>query len=511
MLIPQLTFPGIDLVRGWSFTLSPGIFPSVALVEVAPQFGMPADVGTLTISTADVSISFAGCALDSAQVRRDGAGMVVSLAILDRRWAWRFGQISGRYNVRDESGTLDPATVQTPQQLATLLLTAMGESSADVSQLPNDARPFVDWVYENPAAELAKLAESLGCRVVLGLGGTVALALAGTGAALPVTGTERTRNFGIDPPSRPDSLLVVCGASRFETMFRLEAVGLEPTGEIRRIADLSYAPAGGWANESWLGFGNIADPNSRAKARQSVYRWYRIKCTAPLNTAEQFTITGYSGTVSNLWQLLPVEPNRVAVFADVDGIERPKPPEVAGIYWDRTLDGANLPAQRKYRGSFTLDLHRGIVHFAEPVFQMAAGGTSGFSEAELYLTVAHPVRDAASRQPVRQTATQSLPGPAVGTGPAVIRRDDLVFASQTTYDGSNNPTGATDNSSALDTETAAQLTASLARFETLQTDYVEYAGLVPVSPDGAITQVQWIANAAGVITRASRNSSFSWA
>src|SRR5258707_3556437 len=95
-----LSFPGVDQILSWSFTLSHGITPSAALVEIAPQFGMPAEVGTMVISFGDVALEFAGCLLDSANVRRDGAGMIVSLSILDRRWAWRYGAVSGRYNLR---------------------------------------------------------------------------------------------------------------------------------------------------------------------------------------------------------------------------------------------------------------------------------------------------------------------------------------------------------------------------------------------------------------------------
>jgi hypothetical protein len=506
-MLPSLQFPGIDFVRSWSFTLSHGITPSVALVEIAPQFDLPAEVGTLVLSFGDVTLEFPGCALDSATVRRDQAGMIVSLAILDRRWAWRFGQICGQYNVRDASGQLDSDSEQTPHELATLLLTALGEPAADVSLIPDDTRPAVDWVSASPAVELARLAESLGCLVVLGLDGAVSLQPAGVGADLPETGTERTRSFGIDPPTRPDSLLLVCGPTRFETMFRLEAVGQEPTGEIRRINDLSYAPAGGWNNEAWLGFANVTDANSRAKARQTVYRWYRLYCTAPYNSAEQFQITGYDGSVTELWQLIPLEHSRLTTYAD--GTLRPEPPEISGIFWDRSLDAQNVPTRRKYRGAFTLDVERGIVRFAEPVMQVNAGGASGFSPAELYLTVAHSVQYAATGQPVRLTTERPLPGEPLGTGPAVLRRDDLALHSITAYDANNNPTGSTDNSNELQEEIEAQLDAAEAAYATRLTDYVEYAGLVPIDPDGAITQVQWSATAAGTITRASRNSEFS--
>src|SRR5579871_3314191 len=161
--IGLLSFPGIDLVRSWSFTLSHGITPGVAHVEIAPQSDVPAEIGTMTISFGDVELDFPGCVLDSAQVRRDRSGMVVHLAILDRRWAWRYGAVSGRYNLRQQDGTLDASTEMAPQDLAALLLSAMGESNFDVSGLPNLARPEVDWVYANPAQELAELAESLGC------------------------------------------------------------------------------------------------------------------------------------------------------------------------------------------------------------------------------------------------------------------------------------------------------------------------------------------------------------
>src|SRR4029077_9824417 len=99
-----------------------------------------------------------------------------------------------------------------------------GEPDFDISGLPNLSRPEVDWVYANPAHELALLAEALGCRVVLDVSGLISLQPAGLGLDLPDTATQRTWNFGIDPPTRPDSRLLVGGPPRFQSMFRLEAV-----------------------------------------------------------------------------------------------------------------------------------------------------------------------------------------------------------------------------------------------------------------------------------------------
>ncbi|MBS0263892.1 MAG: hypothetical protein JSS02_18280 [Planctomycetes bacterium] len=508
-MVPLLEFPGVEYVRSWSLTLSHGVTPSVALVEIAPQFDMPAEVGTLTLTFGDVVLTFPGCALDRATVRRDRAGMIVSLAILDRRWAWRFGQITGRYNLRDERGQLLPETEKSPRELATMLCAALGETAADVSLLPDDARPTVAWVYANPAEELARLAAGLGCTVVLGLAGAVSLQPVGTGNPLPVTGTERTRNFGIDPPTRPDSLLVVCGPTRYETTFRLEAVGQEPTGEIVPLNELSYAPASGWENEAWLGFANIADPQARAKARQTVYRWYRLKCTAPANTPGEFHIAGYAGSVNDVWQLLPLAATRLLTCTDADGTPRAEPPELSGRFWDRSLDGQNIPSQRRYPGAFRIDRNRGLVQFAEPVLQVNPAAAAGFLPAELYLTIAHGVLEAATHVADCYTSERAFPGEPRGTGPAVLPRPDLARTVRTTYDTGNTPIGVVENTADLEAEVAAQLDAAQALYETRLTDFVEYAGLVPISPDGAITQVQWSATERGAVTRASRNSEFS--
>jgi hypothetical protein len=505
-----LSFPGVDQILSWSFTLSHGITPSAALVEIAPQFGLPAEVGTMVLSFGDVALEFADCVLDSANVRRNEGGMIVSLSILDRRWRWRFGQISGRYNIRQQNGQLDASTEQSPQDLAGLLLDALGESDYDVSGLPNLPRPEIDWVYANPAHELAALAESLGCRVVLDLEGTVSLQPAGEGSDLPDTGTQRTWNFGIDPPTRPDSLLLVGGPTRFQTMFTLEAVGQEVTGEIVPIDELSYMPAAGWQNESWLGFANVTDPSARAMARQTVYRWYRILCTAPASTEGQFQVPGCDTLVDELWQVLPIERGMIDSTAGPDGIVRPDPPIIEGVFWDRSLDANNIPAQRPFWGKYTLDTERGIVKFAEPVLQVMASGTS-FAPAELYLTVAHSVKDGDTLQEVRQTFERVLPGASLGTGPAVFRRDDVVLTSTAQYDSNNNPTGTLDNSDAIEEEADNYLDAAQAAFETVETDFVEYAGLVAIDPDGAISQVQWTGGPAGTVTRASRNHEFSLA
>jgi hypothetical protein len=503
-----LRFPGVQQVLRWSYVLSQGITPGVCTVDIVPQLAVPDQVGTLRIAFGPVRITLTECVVDFALVRRGPDGMVVGLTLLDRRWKWRYGTISGRYNLRSRAGVLDRDTEQTPQELATRLLRAMGESGFSVADMPNDARPEIDWVAANPAGELAALCESLGCRVVLGVEGLVSICPIGVGATLPQLASVRTARFGLMPPARPDLLSLLAGPTRFQTQFRLEAVGEETDGTIVPIDELSYRPDGGWGFEP-VPLPNVADADDRARARRSVYRWYRIKCTAGDEVRDTFRLPGNHGPVRGLWQLLPLERNLVETERDAEGIERPLRPFVEGIFWTGSPDGDNVSASRRYDGPFTLDPARGVVRFARPVLKRSADDS--LLPAELYLTVAHPLLDADSRQELRYSLDRRLPGPLLGTGAHVLRRDDLAEKIVSAYSDNHIPTGFTTNHGPLEREAIGTLDAAQAEFQTLVTADAEYAGIVPISPDGAIRQVAWTCGPRGALTRASRNQEFSLA
>lgn len=498
-----LRFPGLKQVIRWNMTLSHGITPGICTIDVAPQFGVPDEVGTLRLQFGPIRLQFPECVVDYAHVRRNTAGMVVSLALLDRRWKWKHGAISGRYNLRTADGTLDRATEKTPQQLATLLLRAMGESAFAVEELPNRARPEVDWAASNPASELASLCETLGCRVVLGVDNRVALRQTGQGATLPALDSIRTARIGIDPPARPDLLRLVAAPTRFQTKFRLEAVGEETDGTIRPIDELSYKPAEGWGSEPYTHFSNVIATDDRARAVATVYRWYRIKCTAPDDKGGTFRIAGRHGPVENLWQLLPLEKTLIDTEPGPDGIERPRLPFVDGYFWPESPDGDNFTTIRRSDRPFTIDSARGIVRFAQPVLKRNADDDT-YRPADLFLTVAHPLRELDTREEVRFTLERRLPGTPLGTGPEIVRRDDLV---ETIIHRGTNETET--NRNELTGEANAALDAALTAYQTLQTSDAEYAGLIPISPDGAIHQVAWSGGPQGAVTRAGRNQEFS--
>lgn len=513
MAAPQavLRFPGISGVVSWNYTLSHGISPGVCTVDILPTFQVPPQTGTLQIVFGDTVLSFQDCIVDAATMRRAGDGSIVGVTILDRRWRWRFGEISGRYNVREVSGVIDDKTEKTPRNLAGLLLTAMGEQSYDVFEMPNDARPQVDWAFDNPASELADLCESLGCRVVLGLDGRVSVRRMGLGGTLPSLPTQVTTDFGVDPPIRPDKLKLVAAPTRFQSMFRLEAIGEDVGGELLPIEELSYMPSNGWGAEAFYSFGNISNVSTRELAIKTIYRWWRIKCTADQTERGKFRISGLDSAkypVRHLWQVLPLEDSQADTFFDVDGVEQSQQAFISGIYWKAGEDDEPIANIREIAVQFTIDTKRGIVMTSEPIVNKDS--SDNIIEPDLYLTVAHGVKDIDTRLPVRFTLERPMVGQNLGTKPAIIHRDDLVETYISVYNTDGDTPrleGISNDPLEIEQDANAYLDAAQAQYQTLRQGNSRYAGIVAVSPDGAIHQVQWSGGVGSpAYTHASLNS-----
>lgn len=83
---------------------------------------------------------------------------------------WRYAKsitlLNGEYNVKDPRCWIVPETERTPQKLAMMCLNAIGVKNCNVSAMPNDSRPPINWIYANPREELAKLLDWYGCRMV---------------------------------------------------------------------------------------------------------------------------------------------------------------------------------------------------------------------------------------------------------------------------------------------------------------------------------------------------------
>lgn len=501
---------------------SHGPYPDSIQIEIPPT--LPADIpagGTffLYLLPSNVQEIWQDCLTDSASFRFDASGYVTSLVILDRRWKWKWPAISGHYNVRNPDGSIrnDAAvpinqTEKTPQELATLLLTELGEVGFDVADMPNDSRPEVRWELAGAAQELQALCDLLGCRIVLQRDNQVAIRRAGEGAVLP-DGPLIEDYLSFDPANKPDAVAVMFGPDRFQVDFFLEAVGEDFDGTIKPIAELSYRPAGGFQEpehmEDILGAESDFRRANMERARRTVYRMYRIKFPALVPSA----IANF--VINDLAEVAPLEP----VMCETTVIEGEVVPREAFAYgiWlrDDDADSANVTNQLTphpngftknhtvVNRSFRLDGRRGIITFESPVWAKDVFNLF-VAPATLALRCAVSGRAIQNRALARQFRERLLP-PARGTAREVIKRDDLVVCHVPSYGVGFNVIAVDSNLADINQEADRILDQHARKYQLATPQVRRYSGLQEQELDGAIMRISYEESGGGPTTTISRN------
>lgn len=119
-----VSFPGITRVKSCVATANLGITPSLIRILFNPPVGTIQAAGSVVLTWLKNevpidTITFIDCFADAGTMERDDSGgLVMSAAILDRRWKWAFPTISGNYNLRHADGKLvhgNPITSGTAQ------------------------------------------------------------------------------------------------------------------------------------------------------------------------------------------------------------------------------------------------------------------------------------------------------------------------------------------------------------------------------------------------------------
>ncbi|HEY1191394.1 MAG TPA: hypothetical protein VGE74_27415 [Gemmata sp.] len=297
------SWPGVLAVESCTGTVSHGITPATFVLTTYPQAAAPLAFGDLLISDGGRTVALRGCKLDAVSGRAGPDGQTFVLTILDRRWRWRTGAISGRYNQLDTRGKLVPWTIRSPRELAELCLKAMGETNYEV-RLPEGltsaagkdykrflelgenfpqslANPPVAWDFTPPAEALARLAEYYGCRVIYQpLADRVLVAPLGTGPVLPEGFCEAIAP-SVDGPETPSAVAVAGAPVRIQMRLLLEPVGKEWDGSYRPVNELSYAPQAGGrvqiATVTWSG----TAPNPSIKVNLSFNTGWELPVPPP--------------------------------------------------------------------------------------------------------------------------------------------------------------------------------------------------------------------------------------
>lgn len=502
MSIPESTFqyPGIGDYVEVRYGLAHGVSPGRITVRTLPGVANPAATGTARFRYAGAMIEMPNCRVDAITAETDYAGRSIArIEILDQRWAWKFGAISGEYNVRTHDGnSVQPETEKSPRQLARLCLAAMGEKG-DVSRMPDHLRPYVHWDYKVPALALADLADACGCRVVLKIGGRVAIEPAGQGAALAISPATIAGEAALDLPETPPSLTFVAAPNLYQVDFDLAPVAVEPSGEIVSLDDVSYAPPRGWRHEPLPDFGNV-ESTYRQLAQSCVWKYYQIQ--------PNFTLPGDpqrpENVIERIAEVLPLQPHQVESDPLPDQTLRRRPPWVYGLF---EKGAATFPQVREnqqpdpnlnetpedlYARSFVVDRERGLVIFADPVFLYRKGDDDyEVRPARIKLRIACQRRDKQTRGVVRYEVTPQKRA-RQGAAQAIVR-DDIareVYVNHKTKK-------VISNENEVKRQAAYYLTAATKELKAAQSGTLTYDGFWPIQPDGAIRQVTWQISAAG--------------
>lgn len=463
------------------FTHSIGIKPSSGYLTFRASVSIPS-IGTLIVLFDTSVFIMAGCAITDHGAR-ENRWAVRTVRVLDRRWRWQYSFIQGEYNIRLPDGTIQPGTEKTPQELATLLFTAMGETTFDVTLLPNTTRPYVNWAGQRADLELEQLCSELGCSVTLGLNDIPRIIVLYSGLTPPLFNL-RTGLVPVTPGDDPDGVSVLCGLTSLQSKLELEAVARDTDGTVKLLNDLSYKPTEGWEREHYNVFSGVQgshnDLNTQSQynrilALEDVWRLYRVKGFAD----DDATIPGVGGTVTSISQYLPL----LGLLHDTQEVAtdvyKQRSAYIEGVYWPKHDGYQNTPEGTLYAGEWLLDSYRGLVRFAEPVVKLST--TKTHQPAELYLTCTHPIW-------VNGAPHQTSFSRGSGTTETALRRELSVAYTQRF--NKTNRTTLTDNTAIIQAEADAQMSGMQAALA--QSQYqLWYAGLYAIEPDGANWQVTW--------------------
>lgn len=571
MLHGTAFWPGVRTgVVSCSYTCGHGPTPGVASLVIPYQPAATiAQEGVLRLwDGVNRPLVLKGCRVVRADRVELAAGPGLALTIEDRRWRWRYGGVDGFYNQVDSNpdpaaipytnpaipgndlivsgGPYIPGTERTPLQLLALCLGLLGETYAFFG-VPEAARPPVDWQSANPARAAADVAEAVGCRLVYQpfADRTIVAAPGGftkLSPSLPILQDHP----GMSTPPGPTLISVRGGASLIADYLKLEAVGYEADGRVRRIEDLSYAPDDGWWNHSpnfphmHCTVGDSGDlDTSKALAKQFVWKLFRVEAV-PVDGANRRRRK--KGVV--LPTFPPVADRRAIeltdrVFTpdkDAAGQFKTEPARVYANSYTGTggWRGANHAAGTAIDDQFAIDTTNGFVTFTRPLFRVwekdAAGlsteppdptvyrgeyGNTGtenrmqFRLADVYLKTSVRVRRADTWQFVPSAWSFRVAAPdAYGERPLVLRQPNLVSVAvvRRSTQGGFRLQGVKTN--AADTRAAAEATAraEAARHQTVETASRTYAGILTVDPDGGIEQVTWSVGGGPPMTTVSVNT-----
>ncbi len=560
----QFFYPGIEAYDSVNFTDVSGIAPTVIVVDVYPQEGIPDRTGDVVLTYNSERIVIPNCVLDAASISYNSGGQMVSVRLLDERWRWKDGQITGKYNFRLPNNFVDPRHEKTPRELAAILFEAMGVTNYNASVLPADARTEVDWICANPAEELAKLCDQFGCRIVPQRStGTWWVRVTGEGAFLPDDFPYMDGGDGIDPKEIPDFIQIVTAPVNYQVALKLQAIGKDLDLSWVPVADLTYRPVNSYSivngvrvDDPGFGFGTESEQmghisnvrtrlgdgtgiSPRELALQTVFRAWRISTEAGEHggSDEQsgvdgdpaVWIDGYDDYVTRKQIIL--SDKLVQAWTDDRGGVHNRPSFIWGEFESHVTENVNTKKGTRidYQGvvyrqspeepaSFSvaldpIDTDRSIIttsrqlrfstQYAKPP---SVESLTVFDAAKIFYTSAIQIRDPETWQPIMYYRSRQIGSGTDMTNVMTIVKNDIQPWFINLYNNDGTFLSNTNNSDEVNKQCDYFLDAIGKTLETIGTSQRTYIGLYAIDMDGAIQQVSYRMGSGGYDTIVSRGT-----
>lgn len=510
-----------------SMTLSNGTEPSTAQLVMGRTFRekYPRS-GTLSLCDGKLPpLVFPDCRVREAVNAKSQSGHQWNLTILDRRWRWHLtGDISGEYNRRNTVGDfVFPAEKKSARELSFLLLVAMGELSEganaetayastnwsttdsiqrmtilkdvgfDVSGMPADAYPHVEWDHNNPSEMLAELCDRYNVRIALAcvrepvdmslkaeqyIFSAVRLHAPGVlSQELPATIEEETETMTMI--MEPQKIRIIGGKNKYQLIVPLEAVSMDTDGSIKKLNDLSYAPQNGnWTPkvfEEHLGGEKTSDPS------MTLFRWYR-----PIS--DEITIhmpDGAEDILISRKRLTDTWSDELVEAISSNGEARRDKAFAFGYHMtDESMIDESHRSSTPYaviKSSLRLNMEYGVVEFSNRVFDALNGAMVG---ATIYLCCSCALDrfvhdDTSNTDGIEETLE-------------LIRRDDVFreyLINPNTFQASEQ------NKENIDEKISQYITEHMRQYDAWEVDNElsaftrTHAGIPSVATDGAVEQV----------------------
>lgn len=474
------TFPGLENNLGAEMVVHRGITPSVCTVWVPWRNQIDLTVGTMQFTYGANTVSFSGSVPGVAHLKQDiefpKKPVIQKVMIYDRRINWTKGVIRGTYNIRRADGTIEPGTKLSARDLIAYCLANLGEAGYDVSGVPATVYPYVDWNSGkfSPGHALGSLCEYVSCTINI-VNDAVVVTPYGTGASWPVATSRATLNAEVYPKTKPANIKVVGSPTRFQSKLKMEGWALDNDGTRKSLSLVSYKPATGWSYQWPLAFAGVAMADRRY-AFESVFRWYHV-----IGQADgTLPVPNCSETINDVSQYGPLYPYLLTGTFEGTSKFNASQPYIEGKYWPRCDHPINTPTTAAYTGDFTIEPYLGMARLNQPCFQINTGGL--IEEAELYLICSYSVTKADRTGKVRLERSQAVA--AGGSGDLVLYRPEL-FHAYIQYPSTS------DNTTDVNAEADAYLTAFAARYAISPVRDAEYDGIQGVGTDGVIAQVTY--------------------